>query len=129
MIPWVISPQDERLARKKAEGLEDEERRKKDTEQKDKQVRLELRKKIQAKKSKAEQKMRKHAERHSHRAKRDKREDPSERRKKSMPSRNRNSSAQETIKPKFGGEGRDKLDKQKAELKPHVPYKFDALGF
>lgn len=129
MIPWVISPQDERLARKKAEGLEEEERRKKEKEKKEKKLRAEIRRRIMEKKLKAERKAKEDAERHSHRAKRDERGEPSETRKKSLPSRNRHPSAQDIIKPKVGEEGREKVDKQKLEPKPHAPCRFDALGF
>ena len=93
MIPWAISPQDERLARKKAEGLEEEERRKKEKEKKEKKLRAEIRRRILEKKLRAERKARKDAERHSHRPKRDERADPSETKKNSMPIRNRHSSA------------------------------------
>lgn len=133
MIPWVISLQDERRARRKAEGVEYEQKRKSERqerkERKEKKLRAEVRQRKQEKKLEVERKARKDAERHSHQAKRDEREVPSETRKKSMPSRNRQSFAQETTKPKVGGTEREETDEQEPEPEPHPTCRFDALGF
>lgn len=136
MIPWIISPQDEERARKKSEGIEEENEKKK--------IRAEKRKKKQEeKKREAERKARKNPQRIPHRTKRNERDErgaPSESRNgnKTIPRNHRQSSAHEVIttKPKIGDQerkekGKEKeIDKMAPDPRGHAqPCRFDALGF